>query len=413
MTDSASEHYLILGAGQAGAEVAATLRKKGFEGRITLVGEEPQPPYRRPPLSKAFLAGEAEEASLFVLKPEQLAKQRIDFIGGARATAIDRARHAVTLDDGRELHYDKLALTLGGRPRPLPIPGADLANVFLLRNIADVDAIRPNMVEGRRLCIVGGGFIGLEVAAVARKLGLEVTVVETMERVLARVTAPVVSRFFERIHREAGVDVRTGVAVEAFEGGNGSVQRVRLGDGSTLDTDLVIVGIGLIPHVELAEAAGLECDNGIKVDEYARTSDPSIVAAGDCANHPNRFAGGRTRLESVQNAMEQARVAAASMLGEGTAYENIPWFWSDQYELKLQMAGLSKDFDDIVLRGDPESERQFSAFYLREGRLIAADCVARPQDFMFAKKLITTGVAPDVAKLADAEVPLKELIPPG
>lgn len=410
MTDSASEHYVILGAGQAGAEVAASLRKKGFEGRITLVGEEPQPPYRRPPLSKAFLAGEAEEASLFVLKPEQLEKQRIDFIGGARATAIDRDSKTVSLDDGRELSYDKLALTLGGRARPLPIPGADLANVFMLRNIADVEAMRPHIVEGRRLCIVGGGFIGLEVAAVARKLGLEVSVVETMERVLARVTAPVVSRFFERIHREAGVDVRTGVAVEAFEG-DGAVQRVKLGDGSTLDTDLVIVGIGLIPHVDLAEAAGLECDNGIVVDEYARTADPDIVAAGDCANHPNRFAGGRTRLESVQNAMEQARVAAASMLGEGPAYENIPWFWSDQYELKLQMAGLSGGFDDIVLRGDPESGRQFSAFYLREGRLIAADCVSRPQDFMFAKKLIAAGVAPDAAKLADAEVPLKELVP--
>ena len=411
MTESASEHYVILGAGQAGAEVAASLRKKGFEGRITLVGEEPQPPYRRPPLSKAFLAGEAEEASLFVLKPEQMEKQRIDFIGGARATAIARDASTVTLDDGRELRYDKLALTLGGRARPLPIPGADLANVFLLRNIADVEAIRPHIVDGRRLCIVGGGFIGLEVAAVARKLGLQVTVVETMERVLARVTAPVVSRFFERIHREAGVDVRTGVAVEAFEGDDGAVQRVRLGDGSTLDTDLVIVGIGLIPHSDLAEAAGLECDNGIVVNEYARTTDPDIVAAGDCANHPNRFAGGRTRLESVQNAMEQARVAAASMLGEGQAYENIPWFWSDQYELKLQMAGLSGGYDDIVLRGDPESGRQFSAFYLREGRLIAADCVSRPQDFMFAKKLIAADALPDAAKLADAEVPLKELVP--
>lgn len=411
MTESANEHYLILGAGQAGAEVAASLRKKGFEGRITLVGEESQPPYRRPPLSKAFLAGEAEEASLFVLKPEQLEKQRIDFISGARATAIDRDGKIVRLDDGRELSYDKLALTLGGRARPLPIPGADLANVFMLRNIADVEAIRPHIDEGRRLCIVGGGFIGLEVAAVARKLGLEVTVVETMERVLARVTAPVVSRFFERIHREAGVDVRIGVAVEAFEGDGGPVQRVRLGDGSTLDTDLVIVGIGLIPHSDLAQAAGLECDNGIVVDEYARTTDPDIVAAGDCANHPNRFAGGRTRLESVQNAMEQARVAAASMLGEATAYENIPWFWSDQYDVKLQMAGLSGGFDDIVLRGDPESGRQFSAFYLREGQLIAADSVARPQDFMFAKKLIAAGATPDRAQLADADVPLKELVP--
>lgn len=411
MTDSSNAHYVILGAGQAGAEIAASLRKKGFEGRITLVGEEAQPPYRRPPLSKAFLAGEAEEASLFVLKPEQLEKQRIEFIGGTCATAIDPAAKTVTLDNGQQLGYDKLALTLGGRARPLPIPGADLGNVFLLRNIADVEAIRLNMVGGRRLCIVGGGFIGLEVAAVARKLGLEVTVVETMERVLARVTAPVVSRFFERIHREAGVDVRTGVAVEAFEGDDGAVQRVRLGDGSTLETDLVIVGIGLIPHSEIAEAAGLECDNGIVVDECARTSDPDIVAAGDCANHPNRFAGGRTRLESVQNAMEQARVAAAAMLGAEEAYEAVPWFWSDQYDCKLQMAGLSGGFDAIVLRGDPESELRFSAFYLREGRLIAADSVGRPQDFMFAKKLVTAGIAPDPEQLADPDVPLKEMLP--
>lgn len=411
MNDNASEqHFVILGAGQAGAEVAATLRKQGFSGRISLVGEEPQPPYRRPPLSKAFLAGEADEASLFVMKPEQLAKQGIDFIGDAHAIAIDRQAKTVTLADGRQLAYDKLALTLGGRARPLPVPGAELKKVFLLRNIADVEAIRPQLQAGRRLAIVGGGFIGLEVAAVARKLGLEVQVIETMGRVLARVTAPVVSHFFERIHTEAGVDIRTGVKVEAFEG-DGAVTAVRLDDGSAVAADLVIVGIGLIPHGDLAEAAGLAVDDGIVVDECARSSDPDIVAAGDCANHPNRFKGGRMRLESVQNAMEQARVAAFAMLGDPQPYDSIPWFWSDQYDCKLQMAGLSAGYDATVLRGDPEADRKFSAFYLRAGRLIAVDSVGRPQDFMFAKKLIPAGVAPDPEQLADPDFALKGLLP--
>lgn len=405
------QHYVIIGAGQAGAEVASSLRKRGFEGRITLIGEEQAPPYRRPPLSKAYFSGDATGDSLFVMKPEQLEKARIDFIGGVAVTAIDPAAHTVALADGRSIGYDRLALTTGGRPRPIPVAGADLDGVCLLRSIADVDAIRERCREGMHITIVGGGFIGLEVAASARKLGLDVTVVEALDRVLARVTAPVVSRFFERIHREAGVDLRTGIGVQAFEGDDGRVSRVTLGDGTHVDTDLVVVGIGLIPNTEIAEAAGLAVDNGIIVDECARTSDPDIVAAGDCANHPNRFAGGRTRLESVQNAMEQARVAAATMLGAEEVYEAVPWFWSDQYDCKLQMAGLSGGFDAIVLRGDPESESRFSAFYLREGRLIAADSVGRPQDFMFAKKLVTAGIAPDPEQLADPDVPLKEMLP--
>lgn len=404
------QHFIIVGAGQAGAEVAGELRKRGFEGRISLIGEEPLPPYRRPPLSKAYFSGEVEADTLFVLKPPQLEKNAIDFIGGVSVQAIDRKARSITLSDGRSMHYDKLALTTGGRARPLPCAGSDLDGVFLLRNVADVDAIRARCTEGTRLAIVGGGFIGLEVAASARKAGLSVTVIETLDRVLARVTAPVVSAFFERIHREAGVDVRTGVRVEGFQG-QGKVKGVLLEGGEVIPADVVVVGIGLLPNVELAEAAGLAIDNGIVVDGCAQTSDPNIVAAGDCANHPNRFAGGRIRLESVQNAMEQARVAAGTMLGAESPYDAVPWFWSDQYDCKLQMAGLSGGYDDIVLRGDPETEKRFSAFYLRDGQLIAADSVGRPQDFMFAKKLVTLGVKPERAQLADPEVPLKELLP--
>jgi len=404
------QHYIIIGAGQAGAEVAGELRKRGFEGRISLIGEEPLPPYRRPPLSKAYFSGEVEADTLFVLKPPQIEKNAIEFIGGVSVQAIDRTARSVTLSDDRSLQYDKLALTTGGRARPLPCPGSDLDGVFLLRNVADVDAIRARCTEGTRLAIVGGGFIGLEVAASARKAGLSVTVIETLDRVLARVTAPVVSAFFERIHREAGVDMRTGVRVEGFQG-EGKVDGVLLEGGEVIPADVVVVGIGLIPNVELAEAAGLDVDNGIVVDACAQTKDPDIVAAGDCANHPNRFAGGRIRLESVQNAMEQARTAAGTMLGAESPYDAVPWFWSDQYDCKLQMAGLSGGYDDIVLRGDPAAEKRFSAFYLREGQLIAADSVGRPQDFMFAKKLVTLGVQPERAQLADPDVPLKDLLP--
>ncbi|MEQ8269720.1 FAD-dependent oxidoreductase [Algiphilus sp.] len=410
MSESSDQHYVIVGAGQAGAEVASELRKRGFEGQISLIGDEPVAPYRRPPLSKAYFSGDAEADSLLVLKPPQLEKNGIDLLSGVTVDAIDRATHTVTLSDGRSLQYDKLALTTGGRARPLPCPGNDLDGVFLLRSLADVDAIRAHCNAETRMAIVGGGFIGLEVAASARKAGMAVTVVETLDRVLARVTAPVVSAFFERIHREAGVDLRTGVRVEAIEGTT-KVEGVRLGDGSVIPADVVVVGIGLIPNVELAEAAGLEVDNGIVVDACAQTSDPDIVAAGDCANHPNRFAGERIRLESVQNAMEQARVAAGTMLGAESPYDAVPWFWSDQYDCKLQMAGLSVGYDDIVLRGDPAAEKRFSAFYLRDGQLIAADSVGRPQDFMFAKKLVTLNIAPDRAKLADPEVPLKAFLP--
>lgn len=399
---------VIIGAGQAGGETALQLRKLGHAGRIVLIGEEPVVPYKRPPLSKAYLAGSLGEDGLHVVPRATLEKSGIEFIGGVRVLRIDRGTKTVQLEDGRSIAYDKLALTTGGRARPLSLPGGDARNVFTVRTIADVEALRPYCQPGRRVVIIGGGFIGLEAAAVARKLGLEVTLLEGLPRVMARVTAPEVSAFFEREHRAAGVDLRCGVQVAALHGAP-EVHTVELADGTRLPADVVIAGIGLIPNIELAEAAGLAIDNGIVVDECTRSSDPDIVAAGDCANHPNHHYGRRLRLESVQNAMEQARVAAAAMLGDTAPYRTVPWFWSDQYDLKLQMVGLSAGYDQLVLRGSVEA-RAFSAFYLREGRLIAADTVNRPADFMFAKKLVAAAMALDAAQLADDSLPLKSFL---
>lgn len=410
---SASElTYLIVGGGQAGGEVAGELRKQGFTGRVVILGDEAQIPYKRPPLSKGFLSGTVTEESLSVSQPAQLEKLRIEFIGNARVEAIDRAARQVRLADGRSLSYDKLALTTGGRARLLGQPGGDKANVLPLRSIADVKKIQPHAVAGKSAVIVGAGFIGLETAAVLVKLGLKVTVLEGLPRVLARVTAPEVSSFFERVHREAGVDLRTGVQVEALEHDEERVTAVRLADGSRIAADFLIVGIGVIANTELASAAGLEIDNGIVVDEFARTADPDIVAAGDCTSHPSNFAGRRIRLESVQNAMEQGRIAARSLLGKNEAYQNVPWFWSDQYDLKLQMVGLSQGYDQLVLRGDPASQRNFSAFYLKQGRMIAADAVSRPAEFMLAKKWVAEGAVLPAAALADDTTPLKSLLPP-
>lgn len=408
---AASQIFVVVGAGQAGGEVASELRKQGFAGRIVVIGDEPHVPYKRPPLSKAYLAGTLPKESLYVMQQANLDKANIEFRGGVRVQRIDRAAKTLHLSDGSTQTYDKLALTTGGRARCLPTPGADKSNVYCLRSIADVEGIRAHCAEGKNAVIVGGGFIGLEVAAVAVKLGLKVTVLEGLPRVLARVTVPEVSAFYERVHREAGVDLRTGVVIEAFEGEGDRVTQVRLGDGSVIPADFVVVGIGLIANTELASEAGLAVDNGIVVDEYTRTSDPDIVAAGDCTNHPSEFLGRRLRLESVQNAMEQGRAAARTMLGKLEPYHMVPWFWSDQYDLKLQMVGMSAGYDQFVLRGDPATQRSFAAFYLKDGHLIAADTVSRPQDFMFAKKLVALRTPVDAAQLADENVPLKSLVP--
>jgi 3-phenylpropionate/trans-cinnamate dioxygenase ferredoxin reductase subunit len=401
--------YLIVGGGQAGGEVALELRKQGVTGAVTLICEEPHVPYKRPPLSKQYLAGQMKLEQLYAMPQATYDKANVEVVTGVRVTHLDRANKRVQLSDGRGLSYDKLALTTGGRARPLTVAGANHPNVFLVRSIADIEAMRPYFVAGKRLAIIGGGFIGLEVAAVAVKTGLKVTVLESLPRVLARVTAPVVSTFYEEAHRGAGVDLRTSAHVEALEG-DARVTHVRLQDGSRVEVDFVVAGIGLIPNTELAQDAGLQVDNGIVVDEYSRTSDPDIVAAGDCANHPNSYAGRRLRLESVQNAMEQGRAAARTMAGKLEPYRMVPWFWSDQYDLKLQMVGLSTGYDEAVVRGNPAT-RSFAVFYIGDGRIIAADAISKPQDFAFAKKLVAEAVQVDRAKLADESVPLKSLLP--
>lgn len=375
-----------------------------------LVGDEPVPPYQRPPLSKKYLSGEFERDRLWIRPEAYYQQQRVELLLGRRAVRLDRAARRVELDDGTRLGYDRLLLATGGRARPAAVPGADLPGVFCLRNIADVDAIRPWLAPGRRVVIVGAGYIGLECAASCSKLGLEVTVLEMADRVMSRVVAPEMSDFYTREHRSHGVRIRLGERVSAFDGTD-RVSAVRCADGSVYPADLVIVGIGLLPNVELAAGAGIACDDGIAVDERCRSSDPAIFAVGDCVSHPSPRYARRIRLESVDNAFEQARTAAANLCGHELLHDKIPWFWSDQYELKLQIVGLSQDHDRVVLRGDPAT-RSFSCCYLRGSELIALDAVNCVRDFMAAKKLIAERATFDLAKLADPAVALKEAVAP-
>ena len=414
MTDAASSTAIIIGAGHAGGELAIALRNEGWEGRILLLGEEAHLPYHRPPLSKAYLAGSVEKSSLSIRPQMAYDKANVEFIGGVRVSRIDRANQRLELADGSQLAYDRLAIATGGRPRPLSVPNATVAercaNFHYLRTLDDVEQIRAQLAPGKRLAIVGGGYIGLEVAASAIAQGLQVTVLEALPRVLQRVTAAELSAYYERKHRAAGVDIRTGVQVADLEVTGDTVSAVLCADGSRLAADLVVVGIGLLANTELAAEAGLQVDNGILVDEHAQTSDPHIYAAGDCTNHPNALLGRRLRLESVPNALEQSRVAAANMAGKAKTYASVPWFWSDQYELKLKMVGLAEGFERLVLRGDPATD-SFSAFYLKGDKVLAADTVNRPQDFIAAKRLVAEGIAVTAEQLADDGRPLKELLP--
>lgn len=414
MTDAASSTAIIIGAGHAGGELAVALRNEGWEGHILLLGEEAHLPYHRPPLSKAYLAGSVEKSSLAIRPLAAYERANVEFMPGVRVVRIDRANQRLELADGAQLSYDRLAIATGGRPRPLSAPNAAVAercaNFHYLRTLDDVEQIRAQLAAGKRLVIVGGGYIGLEVAASAIAQGLQVTVLEALPRVLQRVTAAELSAYYERKHREAGVDIRTGVQVADLEVTDDTVTAVLCADGSRLAADLVVVGIGLLANTELAAEAGLQIDNGILVDEHAQTSDPHIYAAGDCTNHPNALLGRRLRLESVPNALEQSRVAAANMAGKAKTYASVPWFWSDQYELKLKMVGLSEGFERLVLRGDPATD-SFSAFYLKGDKVLAADTVNRPQDFIAAKRLVAEGIAVTAEQLADDSRPLKELLP--
>ncbi|MDY6945900.1 MAG: FAD-dependent oxidoreductase [Pseudomonadota bacterium] len=411
------EHIYVVGAGHAGGELAFSLRQQGYAGALTVIGEEGHVPYQRPPLSKAYLKGECEAPSLYLRQQAAYDKANIGLLLSRRVERIDRASRTLVFDDAREVHYSKLALATGGRARRMTIDDAARAgrarNFHYLRNIDDVNAIRTRFESGRRLVVIGGGYIGLEVAASAIARDVQVTVLEALPRVLARVTAPQMSEFYETVHRNAGVDLRTNIEVTGldFDESGEAVTAVHCTGGVVIPADFVVVGIGLLPNTELAQAAGLDVDNGIVVNEHAVTSDPDIVAAGDCTNHPSVFCGRRIRLESVPNAVEQARVAAAYLAGKPRAYDAVPWFWSDQYDLKLQMAGLSQGYDQFVLRGAMQN-KSFAAFYLRQGRLIACDAVNRAQEFMVAKRMVAACKSFDAAALADETVPLKTLAPP-
>lgn len=413
MTDAATspnETYVIVGAGHAAGQLAASLRQEGFEGKIVLVGEEAQLPYQRPPLSKKYLSGEFGLERVYFKPPDFYEAAKVETRLATRVTSIDRAAKTLTLENGETLGYDKLALTTGSRVRKLPILGADLSGIHYLRTVDDVDGMRQGFEPGKSLVIIGGGYIGLEVAAVATSHGLKVTVLEMESRVLKRVTSPELSGFFEEVHCTRGVEIKCKTAIASFESGSdGKLAFAVTADGEKIAADIALLGVGILPNTELAADAGLEAQNGIRVDEFCRTEDPDIFAAGDCTDHPSALYDRRIRLESVHNALEQAKTAAAAMCGKLKAYDQVPWFWSDQYDLKLQIAGLSTGYDTVVQRGDPAAGK-FALFYLKDSVLIAVDAVNAAPEYMMGRRLIgdRAKIAPE--RLADISISMKEMV---
>ncbi|WP_084422129.1 NAD(P)/FAD-dependent oxidoreductase [Henriciella litoralis] len=405
---SSSEKIVIIGGGQAGAQAAQSLRLFGYEGAITLVGDETALPYQRPPLSKAYMKGELGEDRLYFKPAAWYEDNNVETLLSQSVERIERSTREVVLEHGGRLSYDALIIATGSRPRALPVPGADLKNVFDLRGLADVEHIQPKMIEGRKLVIIGAGYIGLEAAAVARQLGLEVTVLEMAPRVLERVTSPVISEFYQDLHASHGVDIRTGARLSSLKGKDGAVTHAVLADGEEIEADMVLAGIGIVPNIELAAEAGLPCKNGIIVDDNAQTSDPRIFAAGDCTVRPLSHYARTGRLESVHNAIEQGKLAAAAIMGKKAPPLDCPWFWSDQYDVKLQIAGLSEGYDEIVVRGDRASGK-FAAFYLKNGRLIAVDAINSPPEFIASKRLIMSGAHIAPQTLGDTSISMKEI----
>lgn len=400
-----SDNIVIIGAGQAGCQAVESLRKEGFTGPITMIGDEAYPPYQRPPLSKAYLLGTFERERLFLKGDSYYPEAGCELIVNTTVKAIHRADRQVELADGRKLPYDKLLLATGARVRKLRCPGAGLPGIHYLKTIADVDGLQAAFTPRKRIAIVGGGYIGLEVAAVGAKRGLDVTVFEAMDRLMARAVSPQISAFYADEHRKAGVKLELNTGVEEI-GGHGKVEWVRAG-GLTYDADMVLVGIGVIPCDELAKDAGLAVTDGIVVDQNAMTGDPHIWSAGDCTRHVGRE-GHEIRLECVQNAIDQAKHAALAMTGKPKTYSEVPWFWSDQYDLKLQIAGLARPTDTLVQRGDPAS-RKFSVFHMRDGKVAAVEAVNAAPDYLIGKKLIAEGKDVDAAKLADTTIAIKTL----
>lgn len=402
-------NVLIVGGGQAGAQTAISLRQAGFKGSIVIIDAEPFAPYDRPPLSKTYLAGEISSEQLALRPASFWHDNAIELLQSDRVLAIDPVARTATCLSGAIKKYDNLVWAAGGHARRLSCPGSDLKGIHVVRTQNDVNYLRSDLEHAERVTIVGGGYIGLETAAVLAKQGKKVTLLEAQDRVLARVTCPVVSTFYERVHREHGVHIQTNVSVVSLSGKDQRVERVHLSDGRELISDVVVVGIGLIPQTNELAQAQAECNNGIMVDDQCRTSLPNIFAIGDCANHVNRYAGyQRIRLESIQNANDQAKVVAANLVGKPTTYDALPWFWSNQYHLRLQGVGLNMGYDEHIVRGNP-ANGEFSVIYLREGKVIALDCINKPRDFIQGKQLVMKNLALAPELLANTTQDLTQL----
>ncbi|MGE5722838.1 MAG: NAD(P)/FAD-dependent oxidoreductase [Sphingomonadales bacterium] len=401
---------VIIGTGHAGAQAGIALRQQGFDGSILMIGRDIEPPYERPPLSKEYLAGKKPFERIYIRPPAFWAEKGVDLLLGQTVTAVEATTKTVTLSTGESSHYGSLIWAAGGDPRRLTCAGADLAGVHSVRDKADVDRIMAELERGaRQVAVIGGGYIGLEAAAVLTELGCQVTLLEALPRVLARVAGEALSHFYQDEHSARGVDLRLEASVECIEGRDGKVTGIRLANREVVPCEMVIVGIGIIPAVEPLVAAGAKASNGVEVDELCRTSLPDIYAIGDCAAHANRFAQGAViRLESVQNANDMAQTAAKAICGKPAPYDAVPWFWSNQYDLKLQTVGLSTGHDHALLRGSPV-ERSFSVIYLKQGRVVALDCVNAVKDYVQGRKLVETGASVDPASLMDTSVPLKNL----
>ena len=399
---------VIVGAGQSAAQCVLTLKRNNFEKPIVVIGEEDHLPYQRPPLSKDYLSGDVELDRVYMKTQDFYDQNNVTVKVATKVLSLDRREKMVHLSKGEALPYENLVLATGSRVRQLEVEGSDLKNINYLRSINDSNNLKDQFQKGKSLVIIGAGYIGLEVAAAAVKKGLKVTVVEMEDRVMSRTVDPIISDYFDTLHRNKGVEIILGSALEKFEG-KAFVEKVVCTDGTTLDADSVVVGVGILPNQELAESAGLRCNNGILVNEFGRTEDPSIFACGDCTNHPNFYVNKNIRLESVHNALEQAKTVALSLLGKPEKYDQVPWFWSDQFEEKLQTVGLSGDHDETVVRGSIE-ERLFMLFYLKKGELIAVDSVNNPKDFLISKKLVANKLKISSDVLCDQSVDLKDLL---
>jgi 3-phenylpropionate/trans-cinnamate dioxygenase ferredoxin reductase subunit len=402
-----TQRIVIAGAGHAAGQLVVSLKQQKFAGKIVLVGDEPHLPYQRPPLSKKFLSGNMEADRLYVKPAIFYTDAQVETHRNCMITAIDRKSKVLRTNSGDTIAYDQLVLALGSRVRRLTIEGADLDGIHYLRNISDVDAIRAELGDRKKAVVVGAGYIGLEVAAVLRQLGIDVTVIEMTERVMSRVVSPEISDFYQIEHTSHGVKLRLSTGIVAFRG-KSRISAIETTDGEMIDADFVVVGVGILPNTELAETAGLAVDNGIIVDDQCQSSDADIYAVGDCTVHPNAIYERQLRLESVHNALEQARTAASNLCGKEKHYAEVPWFWSDQYDLKLQIAGVSTGYDEVVIRGNP-ANRAFACMYLKDGKLIATDAVNSPKEFVQSKAIIAAQLPINRGRLADASIALKDL----